>query len=374
LRDSDLCIWDYEPGRAQVPKCSEPDLPRHLFLTHRRDLDALIQLHGTANLNIVLKPVTHATLATFISGAGARQEPAGRNVGRTEQLLAERNQMLQFLIQANLKLQEFDQERTNFLARSIHDFRAPLTSFSGYCQLLLEEELGTLTSDQRDVLARMQRSARRLAGMAEGMFQLSIAHTVEHKSNMARADIRDSIDQALHEVGPFIENKRIRVSVETSPAVDMLCFERQQIEQMLINLLDNACKFTPRCGAIEIAGYPFFWERRIARGARLDPSSDRRRRQVNAPNSFRIDVRDSGPEIPDNQLEKVFEEYTSYAGSQDRSGGGLGLAISRMIVRQHQGRIWAESGPRGTVFSVVLPFWPADGAPQAPSCLTETRA
>jgi signal transduction histidine kinase len=71
-----------------------------------------------------------------------------------------------------------------------------------------------------------------------------------------------------------------------------------------------------------------------------------------------VDIRDSGPGIPSIHVGKIFEEHSSYAGGPDRSGGGLGLAICRMILQQHGGRVWAESHPAGAVFSLVLPILP----------------
>ena len=124
---------------------------------------------------------------------------------------------------------------------------------------------------------------------------------------------------------------------------------------MLINLLDNACKFTPKYGAIEVRGYPFFWERRAK--LKTTPSNgERRTAGIQAPNSFRVDICDSGSGVPMENLEKIFEEYTSYAGGQDRSGGGLGLAICKFILNLHQGQVWAESSADGSKFSFVLPF------------------
>jgi K+-sensing histidine kinase KdpD len=82
-----------------------------------------------------------------------------------------------------------------------------------------------------------------------------------------------------------------------------------------------------------------------------------RRRQINTrdPNSYRIDIVDSGGAIPEEHLEGIFEEYTSYAGGRDRSGGGLGLAICKMIVTEHEGHVWAENTETGPMFSFVLP-------------------
>ena len=159
--------------------------------------------------------------------------------------------------------------------------------------------------------------------------------------NLERADLRDCLDQSLHEVALILQDKRITIAAEIECVPDGLFFEKSQIEQTLVNLLDNACKFTPRDGTIEIRGYPFFWERRTGHAAARGQVRERRARQVDGFNSFRIDMRDSGPGIP----------------------AGLGLAICRMILHRHQGHIWAESTHSGTVFSFVLPLQPTEERP-----------
>src|SRR5262249_35100369 len=152
------------------------------------------------------------------------------------------------LMQANLKLQEFHQERNNFLARSIHDFRAPLTAISGYCELLLADELEPLTSGQRKILQRMQQGARRLTRAANSTWQLGFAENVEPALDLERADIRECIGRALDELSALRENKRVSVTVELEPPPENLWFEKARIEQVLVNLLENACKFTPTGG------------------------------------------------------------------------------------------------------------------------------
>lgn len=356
----DLCLWDFvaeeTAGLSELSGLTSSSLQRCFFLTQKRYLPILQELTGTSDLQVLLKPVTPATLRAVLGEAcrlwREQYENAAAHIGT---LRAERDEMLQCLLQANLRLQEYDQERTNFLARSIHDFRAPLTALTGYCSLLLEEQLGAITSVQREILERMQRSARRLSRMANGMFQLSVAGRAEQTLRLCEGDLRDCVEQALHEVTPFLEGKRIAVTTEIVDSANLF-FERSLMEQMLINLLDNACKFTPRAGIIEIKGYPFFWERRAGLVGRFDIARDRRTAPVHTPNCFRLDIRDSGPEIPAGHLNKIFEEYTSYAGGQDRSGGGLGLAICKMIAQRHQGRVWAENSSVGPVFSMVLPF------------------
>jgi signal transduction histidine kinase len=351
---SDIYIWDFHPNMVFPDHLDWRQKQKHFFLLQRRQLAAFRQKAPAPDVNLLLKPVTRATLKAFL--ANSLETAADRTAGpELKSIRADRDEMLQCLIQTNFKLQEYDQERTNFLARAIHDFRAPLTALCGYCGLLLGEQLGPLTEDQKEVLQRMQYSAKRLSRMASAMFQLSIGQYVETKPNFQKGDVRECIDQAVHELMPFADEKRISVSVELSPVEEPLFFEKAQLEQVLVNILDNACKFTPRQGLVEIHGYPFFWERR-RQTTGGSYKNDRRLADTHAPNSFRVDIRDSGPGIAAEHLDRIFEEYTSYSGSMDRSGGGLGLAICKLILGRHRGRIWAESSSEGAVFSFVLPF------------------
>ena len=357
--ESDLYIWDYEAAAGFPDSLEWSDPGRHFFLVQRKDLAAFREESSLPDLPVLLKPVTRPRLEIFM-----QQVIAGRVYVRPNSsissLRADRDEVLQCLIQANLKLQEYDQDRTNFLARAVHDFRAPLTAVTGYCGLLLGEQLGPVNEDQQEVLQRMQHSAQRLSRMANAMFQLSIGRHVESRPNLQKGDLRDCIDQALHELMALIDEKRIEISVDCRPAPERLYFERSQMEQVLVNLLDNACRFTPKFGAIEIRGYPFFWERRVTCLPGLDKAADRRNHDQKAFNAFRVDIRDSGPGIPVDHLDRIFEEYTYYAGGHDRSGAGLGLAICKMILERHQGRIWAESSPAGAIFSFVLPLQTAE--------------
>ena len=145
------------------------------FLVHRKDLAEFRRRTGPAEATILLKPITRATLSAFLGLAVASQE---ERISAAHSLRADRDEILQCLIETNLKLQEYDQDRTNFLARAVHDFRAPLTAISGYCGLLLSEPFGSLDENQRDVLLRMQHSAKRLSRMASAMFQLSVGATL----------------------------------------------------------------------------------------------------------------------------------------------------------------------------------------------------
>jgi signal transduction histidine kinase len=354
----DLYIWDFHPAQPSPQNIAGQPLWRNLFLVDRKDLPAFRQRNISPEMAVLLKPATRVTLSAFL---GHSLPACAREGGHAASAMCTGcDELLNCLIHTNLKLQEYDQDRTNFLARAVHDFRAPLTALSGYCGLLLAEPLGPLNNDQREVLKRMERSAKRLSRMASAMFQLSIGGKVKAYPNLEQGDLQECMDQALHELAPFIEEKNIEVSVDLASPPLPLYFDKSQIEQVLLNLLENACKFTPKRGSIAVTGYSFFWDRRCLNTRSCMLPAERRVRSCQTANSFRLDIRDTGPGIQPTHLDSIFEEYTRYAGTQDRSGGGLGLAICKMLLNAHRGRIWAEPSDSGAVFSLVLPFRAAE--------------
>jgi len=348
--DADLCIWDYVP-ELNLPGEGGWVPVRHLFLVHRKDIGQFRRAAPYPEATIILKPVTRAALSAFLGHALSADN---RRAAHGESLRADRDELLQCLIEANLKLQEYDQDLTNFVARGIHDFRAPLTAVSGYCGLLLSGALGALSAEQKEAIERMQQSSKRLWRMAAAMVQLRIGRQAQARPELGKSDVLECLNQALNEVGQVASGKQINITADLQPEGRSLYIEQSKIEQVLINLLDNACKFTPKHGEIEIQGYPYFWERRRT-GAAAPATGERRSRQNLQPNSYRVDIRNSGAPIPPQHLQDIFEEYTSYSKGEDRSGGGLGLAICRMFASQHDGAIWAENTDRGPRFSIVLP-------------------
>jgi signal transduction histidine kinase len=353
---ADLYIWD-DHGRIAPPADFDQAWFRHLFVVARDDISQGGEmLEESPAAAILLKPVTRACLSAFLGLAAAAVEERG---AAANTLRAERDEILQCLIHSNLQIQRYDQDRTNFLARAVHDFRTPLMTASGYCQLLLSEALGSANDEQKVILRRMQHSIKRLSRMASAMFELSVGRQVKREPELREGDIRACIEQALHEIAPVAESKRITVSEDLENETGLLFMDPGQIEQVLINILENACKFTPKAGEIEIRGYPYFWERRRIGGR---AAMERRLRRSHEPNAYRVDIRDSGPRIPPERLPLIFEEYTSYGGGGDRSGGGLGLAVCKMILSSHGGRVWAENSETGPRFSLVLPLRQAEAA------------
>lgn len=350
LRDSnpdcaELCVFDFEPTKG-LPAVKGLGSWNHLFLVDPKDLPVFSQYMEGKPVCLLLKPVTRAAVEAFFESCRERWAEKSKH-HETEAFRSDRDELLQQLLQANLRLQQYDQERTNFLARALHDLRAPLTSIRGICGLLLEGEVGSLNPQQRDLLQRVQSSGRRLSRMSSGMFELSVQGRVQRALRLEPADLEACVNRALQEVSSQVQEKQIQV-VSRVPNSSGILIDSEQIDQILINLLENACKFTPRGGKIEIQGNLVSWDFRTS-AAKASGS---------APNAYKIEVRDSGPGIPQNMLEAIFEQYTSLTGGEDRSGGGLGLAICKLAASAHGGKIWATSNHEGAIFSLVLPYDP----------------
>jgi signal transduction histidine kinase len=183
--------------------------------------------------------------------------------------------------------------------------------------------------------------------MSGAMFELTSRHNTDRRPNLIRSNIDNCVQNAADQIMPMAQEKGVSVSVDLDPPDTQLYMDPAAIEQVLVNLLENSCKFTRRNGAIEITGRLASWERMAHEAS---PSSKE------AFPAYKIEVQDNGMGILPEHLDSVFEEYTSYSGARDRSGGGLGLAICKMLIREHQGTIWAQSDRQGTKISFVLPL------------------
>jgi signal transduction histidine kinase len=351
---ADLYVVDFHPNQDFPKTLSSEEFHKAIFLVGRSDVATLRKTVPRLPLTVLLRPVSRARLEIAFEQAFSH----ARN-GCSQVLHEDDSNLLQHLLQANVRLQEYDQDRTNFIGRAVHEFRAPLTSVNGYCGLLLSGTLGALSPEQREAIDRMRYSVTRLSRLTSSLFELSVGDKVERAPDLQTGDLLNCIERTLDTIGPVCQERRITLDLQFNPPTSELYFASEQIEQVLLNLLENSCKFSPKGGHIQVCAHPYFWERRTSNG--WPPAgAERRRRPSSAFNAYRIDILDNGPGIPPEHVDTIFEEYTTYAGGGDRSGAGLGLAICRIILRTHGGRIWAERNSSGAKFSFVLPY----GGPQ----------
>jgi signal transduction histidine kinase len=344
----DLTIWDLTPSTTIPEREDEGNGPPDLFLVSKAMVAEVQKAIPAGGFGFLLKPVKRPVLAAFLSAAVNRwagsQEKSGSPAKSPR---AERDDLFQSLLEANLRLQECDQDRTNFLARALHDFRTPLTALQGYCGMLIRQGAGPLDPGQIELLERMQHSIARLSKMSGAMFELTSRHNTDRRLHLVKSNIDKCVQNAADQIMPMAQEKGISVTIDLDPPDTLLYMDPAAIEQVLVNLLENACKFTRRNGSIDITGGLVSWKR-MAQEEDSNPNE--------ALAAYKIEVLDNGMGILPEQLDSIFEEYTSYSGARDRSGGGLGLAICRMLIDEHRGTIWAQSDRQETRMSFILPL------------------
>jgi two-component system phosphate regulon sensor histidine kinase PhoR len=224
-----------------------------------------------------------------------------------------------------------EKQKKDFVANVSHELRTPLTAIKGYAETLVEEAKG----DSRKYLGVILRHADRLIDLTKDLLTLS---ELEEKGIPLR---REAIDwpELLAGVRVLFEkkllDKKLRLDISLPENLEQLAFkgDRFRLEQMFINLMDNAVKYTDR-GGIAI---------------RISVAASR----------LIVEVKDSGVGIAPDHLPRIFERFyvIDKARSRQSGGTGLGLAIVKHIVTLHGGEIRAESTPGvGSTFTLLLPF------------------
>jgi signal transduction histidine kinase len=340
-RECVIYIWDCDSNSGAPPAMVTAEAAK-IVIVKKTSLSSVRCKVPDSGFIYLESPFTPLSLTAVLQASIAQLELLQN--GCSTHLKLDRDRILQQLLETNLVLREHDRDRTNFLARSIHDIRVPLTAIQGYCGMLLAGQVGSIDPEQTRILERMQRSVSRLCRLVEAVMDLGTGSSGANKLRFEPASIKGCAEQAVYEILPFVQRKQISVKVDIESPTAALLFDPGQLEQVLTNLLDNACKFTPKGGEITIRGRSVATQGLWEIGSAEDTSA------------YRVDVTDTGRGIDPGHLEEIFDEHTSYGDCLDRSGSGLGLAICRKIIQAHNGRIWAGCRTQGASFSFVLPF------------------
>lgn len=278
--------------------------------------------------------------------------PAESNLQQTmQELLQEREITYRNLLAAYLRLQEVNRQKTVFLASAAHELKTPLAVMKGYYDLLLSGSLGRLNEKQRDILQESKESCERLVRLVSMFLNYSALESGKLVLHIRQNDLRDCIEEIVSRWHDAALRKQVRLETHLAPELPAFKFDYQKVQQVIVNLLDNALKHTPAGGRVRITAEPHFWERRIAQ---LVPAVERRRTQATQFNSVKVSVTDSGTGIAPEFHQEIFEDFVRVDRSS--SGMGLGLAIAKRLVQAHRGKIWVDSEVgRGATFTFLLP-------------------
>lgn len=225
---------------------------------------------------------------------------------------------------ANKKLQELDKLKSNFLSLVSHELRTPLTTIQGYTTFLRTEKPGALNAAQREYLKVSEETADHLNRLIEELLDLSKIETGEFKVNLAAVNMLEAINKVTVSLKLLAEEKNITIENGLPENLPLVLADEKRITQVVTNLIENAIKFNHPKGKIYI---------NTAKN-----SQD---------NKVTFCIADTGIGIPEEELDKIFDKFYQVDSSEKRKYGGcgLGLAISKNIIRLHKGRIWAESKP-----------------------------
>jgi signal transduction histidine kinase len=234
------------------------------------------------------------------------------------------------------RLLELDQMKTEFLARVSHDLRTPLNSIIGFSDLIAGEVGGRMNKKHAEFIAAINRNGHALLAMINELLDLSSLESGHVQLRLEPVALQTLLDDLKAATQPVLENAGIVVCWPdaASLAGKTAVVDRRRIVQVLVNLVDNARKFTPKGGTVTV-------------GLEADARA------------VRLVVADNGPGIPAGERERIFAPYYQRPGSPiaaTAQGVGLGLAIVKSIIDRHGGRILLDSGAgKGCRFTVELP-------------------
>jgi len=254
--------------------------------------------------------------------------------------LEERNKKLE---DANTRLKELDRLKSAFLATVSHELRTPLTSIIGYSEMLAEGLAGPLNGEQIDYVRTIMEKGETLLKLISSILDISQIEAGKVRLNFEPMDALELINGSLTSLKPQVQKKGVALDAKLPAKMPMVTGDRDRLRQVIVNLLTNAVKFTPKGGRVAVT-----------------LTEVQHQPDLNAP-GYRILVEDSGVGIPADQFDKIFNSFYQVDSSSTREygGAGLGLAIVKSFVEGHGGvvRVASELG-HGSRFTLVLPVTP----------------
>jgi signal transduction histidine kinase len=283
-----------------------------------------------------LKLIDRETLDQIITAQILELQNALSEANQTlQQRVEERTRELQKALQ---RLSEINQLKSNFIANISHELRTPLTHIKGYLDILGDGGLGSLTAAQKEALDVLKRSEARLEQLIEDLIQFSLASRGELNIDLQKTDVNKLFETAIERYQSKARSKNIDLGVSAPENLPYVLADEEKIGWVILQLVDNALKFTHRGGKVSLDV--------IEVDARVT-----------------ISVSDTGIGIPENRIPEIFEPFHQLDGSSTRNypGTGLGLAMVRRIIEAHGSQINVHSVvDAGSRFEFWLPITKLD--------------
>lgn len=234
------------------------------------------------------------------------------------------------LEEANKKLSKLDRMKSEFVADVSHEFKNPLAIIKESMALIGDGSIGEINQQQRQVLESGKKTVDRLIRLVSNLLDLSKMEFGKVEIKRERIDMLALVEDLLYGYRMQITKKDIRLMKHFHVGSGVAWADRDRISQVILNLLDNAIKYSPHGGEIGI-------------------------RMAESTNEILFEISDHGKGIPKENFDKLFSKFERI-DTEKQEGTGLGLSIAKEIIEQHKGRIWVESGVGiGSRFIFTIP-------------------
>ena len=242
------------------------------------------------------------------------------------------------------KERQLERIRADFVANVSHELRTPLTTIRGYAETLLSED-ATRTKAQEQFVVKILNHAARLSRLVSELLELSRLESGDVELERTPCHLNTFYDPILDVFDPILEESELVLKWEIPESLPKVNIDQQLFMQVLVNLIDNAIKYTPDGGTITVSAEPHTSEA-------FEASNITSKEMI-------VRVQDTGIGIPMESQPRVFERFyrVDKGRAREMGGTGLGLAIAKHIVLRHNGQIWLESSlGEGSIFYVAIPI------------------
>ena len=255
------------------------------------------------------------------------------------------------------KQKHLEEMRDSLNAMLVHDLRTPLTTMLVPLEMLNNEDLGELEETQKEIVGMSLVSSRRLLGLVNELLDVSKMEAGELKVRHESLDPHIVIDDSVKNIAMAEYDGAAHIENQAPKDLPLLQADQELLTRVLINLLGNAVKFTPRGGTITLDARPC--QPLEVLPQRLKTTLDKKQLDNFRTPALMFSVNDTGEGIPASDLDKIFDKFgqveTRQAGRKMSSG--LGLTFCKLAIEAHGGAIWVESEPgQGSTFSFTVPL------------------
>jgi PAS domain S-box-containing protein len=278
------------------------------------------------NLSSLGSGETVSYVATLVNAEGD-EKPVEAHTKRID---VARQPFLQWILRDISERLELDELRDDLTSMIFHDLRSPLANVISSLEVL-HVSMPPDDETQRPVLGIAMRSSRRLTRLVDSLLDLARMDAGQDVLEKSEASLRETIEEAIEEIRVVAEARSHSVTKRLPKKMPDMMIDVDMIRRVMINLLENAIKFTPAGGKISV--------------------NARQKGKV-----VTVSVRDTGRGIPQEDQQQIFEKFTRAKYADRPKGLGLGLSFCKLAVEAHAGRIWVDSEPgKGSTFYFTLP-------------------